>query len=443
MVHKRVNYPLTLITALLLILVAVLTGSALLVLRQLHGKAAHNAATEMVFKQGRTMASRLASLPIVNSTNSDSNWQEFSHLVRSLYGVESGLQYVSVTRDNMVIFHEQTRNLDGTLPRQAPPPKRENVGIQREILHIGSQTVPVVVFTATTQTGSNQPPTTVRVALRKDTVIREERTAGTAITSMFQLSLLTVLVSFGICVALVAWMMRREAQREEQRRKEEHLAFSGMLANGIVHDFRNPMSAVRLDVQMLQREAERDEMRRERIHKLASRIVNTIDRMDRVFKEFLYVSRPDSESREKLDIMSCIRDTIDMLAPKFERAGVKTELISDYAELYVLAYEGSLRRTLANILTNAEQFSPPSGIVTIRVGSSDTEAIVEVCDEGPGIPPNRRKKVFEMFETSRPEGTGLGLFIAKAAIERSGGSIAAMDITKGANIRITLPLAAE
>jgi len=444
MQHKRVNYPLTLITALLLIMIAGLTGSTLVVLRRMHGKSAHNAAAETVIKQGQAMTQKLSTQPAVTSTNKATDWSEFSHLVRNLHSIEDGLQYVSVTRDDLVIFHEQTCRLDGSpaLPETvvAQPPAG-SVEMKREALHVGDKIIPVVVF-STTLEGPGGSRTSVRVALRKDTVNREERTADNAITSMFRLSLLAVTISFATCVVLVVWMMRREVKREAQRREEEHLAFSGMLANGIVHDFRNPMSSMRLDVQMLQRESGRDELRPERIHKLSERICSTIDRMDKVFQEFLYVSRPDTDKRVTVDIISCIRDSLEMLAPRFERAKLTAEIDSNLKNINVLAYESSLRRALVNVLTNAEQFSPEGATISIAVTSTETSAVIDISDEGPGIPKAKRRKVFEMFETGRPEGTGLGLFIAKAAIERTAGTIEILDNPggKGARIRITLPL---
>ena len=82
-------------------------------------------------------------------------------------------------------------------------------------------------------------------------------------------------------------------------------------------------------------------------------------------------------------------------------------------------------------------------MITIRVGASGGNVTVEIADQGPGIPPADRKRVFEMFMTTRPEGTGLGLFLARAAVERSGGTISVADTApgSGACIRLTLPAA--
>ncbi len=443
MQKKRINTPLTLITALLVVLIAGLAGSTLVVLRRIHGKSAHEAAAEVVIRQGQAMVSQLSSQPsVISSSAENADWSEFSRLVQNLHSLEKGLQYVSVVRDDVVLFHEQTRLLDGT------PSSHTNltgaVEMRRELLHVGKDDTPVVVF-STTVDSPNASSTRVSVALRKDTVNREEHATNTAITSMFRLTLLTVVISFTISLLLVVWMMRREVKREALRRKEEHLAFSGMLANGIVHDFRNPMSSMRLDVQMLIREAEKDDAASlDRLQQLATRTRNTLDRMDKVFKEFLYVSRPDSGKQTSLDLVACTKDSLDMLAPRFEQARIEVRLDASPTPITIFVFEASLRRALANVLTNAEQFSPPEETIDVHLHVKSETTTLEISDHGPGIPKTERKKVFDMFFTTRPSGTGLGLFLAKAAVERSGGTINITDNhdgSKGTCINITFPIA--
>ncbi len=443
MANKHI--PLTLATALLVMLIAGLAGSSLMLLKKMHHRSAHAAAAEVVLDQGRSMVTRLAAQPSITSTNaSEADWKEFSRLVRSLNTLEDGLQYVSVMRDGVVVFHEQARRLDGSEPTTALLTSQP-VGMRREVLQVGSDSLPVVVFD-TSINNTDGTISDVRLALRKDTVNREERAAETAIASMFRLTLLTVIISFAICILLVVWMMRREIKRETMRREQEHLAFSGMLANGIVHDFRNPMSSLRLDVQMLNREAARgDAARPERISSLSERVRNTLDRMDKVFQEFLYVSRPDKNEPTRIDLAACITDALDLLAARFEQSKIQTSLDLPDAPIKVMAYDNSLRRALVNILTNAEQFSPGGSTVTISARENGDKAIVQISDEGPGIPRTMRKNVFDMFVTGRPEGTGLGLFLAKAAIERSLGNVECIEssLTNGACIQITLPLATD
>jgi signal transduction histidine kinase len=434
--------PLILTTALLVALIAALAGGTLLLLRRIHDRAAQEAAAETVIQRGRTMVSHLLSQTPDENVTPDPDWAGFSAFVRNLHAVEKGLQYVSVMRDGIVVFNEQTYMPGNpeSAPRETGP--AVEVAMRRELLQAGDRQVPVVVFAATA--GSNRN-LRVEVALRKEIVAREGHTAGTAISSMFRLSLLTVCVAFGLCILLVVRMMRREMRHEALRTEQEHLAFSGMLANGIVHDFRNPMSSLKLDIQMLQREVEKGaESRPVRLTELATRIRQTLDRMDDVFKAFLFASRPDSAERTRVDLAVCVQEAVDTLASRLERDNIRTDIQSPDTPVMVNVFAASLRRALVNILTNAIAFSPTGGaVITIRVSSTGGGVTIEIADQGPGIPPANRKRVFEMFMTTRPEGTGLGLFLAKAAIERSGGTISVADTPpgSGACIRLNLPAA--
>ncbi len=438
-ISRGMKLPLSLTAALLVSLVAALAGGTLLLRRRMHDRAAQEAAAETVIQRGRTMVSHLVSQAPDDNALEEPDWAGFSTFVRNLHAVEKGLQYVSVTHDGTVVFNEQT-SMPGN-PESIPRETAE-VEMRRELLQTGDRQVPVVVFAATA--GSNRN-LRVEVALRKEIVSRELQTAGTAISSMFRLSLLTVCIAFGLCILLVVLMMRREIRHEALRTEQEHLAFSGMLANGIVHDFRNPMSSLKLDAQMLHREVERgDASRPARVTELAARIRQTLDRMDEVFKAFLFASRPDSAERASVDIAVCIQEAVDTLASRLERDNIRTDMQAPPHSVRVNVFAASLRRALVNILTNAIAFSPAGGaVITIRVSTAGGGVTVEIADQGPGIPPADRKRVFEMFMTTRPEGTGLGLFLAKAAIERSGGTISVADTApgSGACIRVTLPAA--
>jgi signal transduction histidine kinase len=300
----------------------------------------------------------------------------------------------------------------------------------------------VVVFCREIPT-TNSAPATLEVAVRHEAVGSHEAATSSAVTAMFRVALATVATALLASMAIIAWMIRREVRRQAQRQREEHLAFSGVLANGIAHDFRNPMSSLRLDVQMLEKEVSQENgMRRDRVVTLASRIRGTMDRMDKVFQEFLYLSRPADDGREPADLRVLVRECLDIMAPRFEHAGVVPTVDMQDAPVPVSVHPASLKRAIINVLTNAEQFAGSNGAVHVSLAVAGDHGRIEVSDSGPGIPVADRKRVFDMFFTRRPEGTGLGLYLAKSAIERSGGTIEATNASSGgACIRIVLPLA--
>jgi signal transduction histidine kinase len=445
---KNFHLSLTGITALLVLLIAVLTGGTLALLRHMHNQAAHTTAAQSVIEKGRMLTADLARQPIVRKANeTEQNWNDFSRLVHSLNTVENSLQFVSVRKNGVTIFQEHTVALDGSGNIQEPstpslPPEEFHLG--RRILNVGKQSIPIVSFSIEVP-GDDGVPRVIEVGLRREAVDREEKTTAEALRSMFTLSLITVVVSFVICMLLVVWMMRRESLRERQRHDEEHLAFSGVLANGIVHDFRNPMSSLRLDIQMLQKEAAKGaECQLQRVGDLASRIRNTMDRMDKVFQEFLYLSKPSPERMERIRLDGFVRECAEMLASRLEHAGLRVSLEASQPAPEILGNQSALRRALINVIINAEQFSPKGGEIKIRTGQLTGNGFIDVLDQGPGVARADRKRIFDMFYTTRPQGTGLGLFLARTALEKAGGHIMVMDNPSGgACFRLILPLASE
>jgi len=401
-------------------LIAVLAVTGLYFLQRWHRKAAHRAATETVAERGQwlTMSLALRAAEMAET----GRWQDFSGLLQSLREVEGDLEFVSVHRGDVILFQEHAGETgisdpDRNYRFQGP------VSIRRQLLTEGEEEVPVVTFgvAVTNPTGE---AVTLELGIRRRAVAREEWPATSAIDSMYRLSLATMVACFGICLALVVNMVRREERQERERRKEEHLAFSGVLANGIVHDFRNPMSSLRLDAQMLEKEGQRGtEARTERMAELAGRMRHTLDRMEKVFQEFLVLAKPGQEAAERIELRDCAQDCLDMLVPRFEAAGVSSELCCAEGGACILASEASINRALLNVILNATQHAGSGGRVTVRVTRVKDRLRLEVCDTGPGIPKELRERVFDMFYTTRPQGTGLGLFLARTAVEKNGGTL--------------------
>jgi signal transduction histidine kinase len=100
----------------------------------------------------------------------------------------------------------------------------------------------------------------------------------------------------------------------------------------------------------------------------------------------------------------------------------------------------ALKRALINVLTNAKQASPSGGTVTVSTRREDGYAVVVIEDEGPGIPEPEKNRIFDMFVSGKPGGVGLGLYLAKAAVESNRGKITAENrVEGGARFVIRLP----
>lgn len=436
----RRSYPLFLLVCLLIGTIAVLAAVNLWYLQRLHSRSLHDSATRSVLDLGAELARNLAGQPVIQSLKDDPrHWADFGRLVRALKRVEPSLQYVNVNEGDVTLYHEDTAVVTNEAPMEV---RAGDVRVGRKILAAGHELVPVLTFSAVVPDVGGQGRV-VQIALRKDAVQQREEQAGRLLEIMFRLSVITLSVALGLAAVFGVWVVRQAMERQRRLRDEEHLAFAGLLADGIIHDVRNPMSSMRLDVQMLEKEAGRGESSRlDRIAELAARIRNTMDRIDLVMREFLYVSRPGSRSVEPFDLNACVLDCANLLGPRFEHSGVILECHPASGTLDVTGHPVAIKRAVINILTNARQASPQGGRVSVTSHREGVQAVLTIEDEGPGIKQDELDHIFEMFVTGRPDGIGLGLYLAKAAVENSRGTITAANRPgRGAMFTLRLPLA--
>lgn len=426
---------------------AVTAGGGLFLLKREHDRQAHLQATESVLREGAALLNALCDFSIVCSTNTlPSEWRRFSTIVSSALSVRNDVQSISVTRDGVTVFHRQAGGLQASQPKGRPgEPSGVHVAdtvMSQRTLEVGGVKTPVFVISRETTLGDGSKVVT-EATFKREAVGSEEYGARRLVSSLFAFSIAVLVLSFSTCAVILVIAVARDRRREARARQEEHLAFSGVLANGILHDFRNPMSSVRLDAQMLGKEMRRpDGFRPERVKDLSERIARTMERMDKVFQEFLFLAKPSDEKPERVDVAQVVAECLDTLAPRLEQAGVAAKAEQAPNLPHASAYPFALRRALLNVLMNAVQFAPKGSDIRVVLASGGQTLTLDVIDRGPGIPPQMREKVFEMFVTGRPEGTGLGLFLARTAVRRCGGDICALEADGGgANIRITLPLA--
>jgi signal transduction histidine kinase len=443
--------PLVFLLAGCLIVALAFAIGILMMLGRAKHEQVHSAAAERLITEGSELARFLVDMPLWAQTNGVAlAWLSLPFLVEGLNRAQSGVQYIEVARDGVTLFHRQAGDPtpEGALLAvdEADKPQPVNgyspVTITRELLDLFGESVPVIVFKKSARHADGSL-IQVEIGMRQESVVVREQYSTQAVRWVLRLAVL-ILVLAGVFLALVIVVaVRRDRRLEKKQRQEEHLVFSGMVANSIVHDFRNPMSAVRLDAQMLEREARRAEgARPERLAELAGRIARTLDRMDGVFKEFLFLSRPAKANHERFDLVRCVRECVETLTARLEQAHLRVEMDLPAAPTVVEASEPALRRAIINILQNAVQHAPPDSVIDIHLTGVDDARVwtLDVADRGPGIPVSLRESVFEMFVTTRPEGTGLGLFMARTALRNFGGAIAALGRPGGGTvIRITLP----
>ena len=252
---------------------------------------------------------------------------------------------------------------------------------------------------------------------------------------------------FAVLVLLAAFLyvlrfLHRTRQLEAQAQMDDRLAFVGALAAGLAHEIRNPLNVLSMNLQMLEEELGGRSSGEPGDAKLfLAALQGEIRRLSNLVNNFLTYARPHQARFENKDLNAILRDLCVFLRPEFENR--KLHLKQDLSPYLppVDLDEGLIRQAVMNILINATQVLKEGGTVTVasRVGPQG-EAIVTIEDDGPGIAPADRERIFEVFFSNRGGGTGLGLPIAARIMQAHGGTIAVeSEVGKGTRFILTLP----
>jgi signal transduction histidine kinase len=252
------------------------------------------------------------------------------------------------------------------------------------------------------------------------------------------IAVLLLLVAF----LYVLRLLHRARLLEAQAQMADRVAHVGALAAGLAHEIRNPLNVLSMNLQMLEEEiVERQGGEAGEARMFLSVLQGEIRRLSSLVNNFLSYARPNQPRFETKDLNGILREVCLLVRPEFETKGLTLRQdLSPYLPPVDLD-EAQIRQAVLNILHNASQILKPGGVVTVesRVGPQG-EAIVAIQDDGPGIKPEDRERIFEVFYSGRGGGTGLGLPIAARILEAHGGSIAVESTPgKGARFVLTLP----
>ncbi len=240
----------------------------------------------------------------------------------------------------------------------------------------------------------------------------------------------SALVAFGH--QALATLERMEAV--ERSRQREALAAVGEAAASLAHDVRNPLGAIRGAAQVL---AEARDPAQERA--MIDVIDSESERLGRVLGDFLEWAKPRPPALRPVRLADLAR----RIAAQARLAGQGSVEVVAQASPELAADEDLLARALANLVRNARQAAGERGTVRLIVSAGGGEAVVRVEDDGPGLAPMVRERLFEPFVTTRPDGTGLGLPLVARVAAVHGGRITAEDLSpRGTAFVLALPIRA-
>jgi signal transduction histidine kinase len=219
------------------------------------------------------------------------------------------------------------------------------------------------------------------------------------------------------------------------RLKEMNLA-----AAGLAHETRNPLNIIRGLAQMISKQPETaPEVRQKSLE-----IVDETDRVTAQLNEFIDYSRPREVRRAAVALNSAVNEVVRALGFDLEEKAVRLHVAPDLP--VIQADEQLLRQALFNLLMNAIQAAEPKGEIWVAAEkTAANEARLDIRDNGPGVPPERRTEIFKPYVTTQEKGTGLGLAVVQQIVLAHGWEIECLpNEPRGALFRLThLRLAAS
>jgi signal transduction histidine kinase len=278
------------------------------------------------------------------------------------------------------------------------------------------------------------------------------RAAERRMLLLVTLSLAASLLLAGLGIGTL-WLQRKyallsveHARAEAALRRRDRLAAMGELAATVAHEVRNPLNAIAMSAQRLKREVIDastclPEAERSEAGELVDVLLGEAQRIERIVRQFLDFARPPRLAPRPTPLATIVAQVTDAARSAVEARGLSLATETDGSGTAVVDTE-QLRQALDNLVRNASDATDAGGRITIRARSTGSEHVIEVVDTGQGIKPEDVPRVFDLYFTTKSDGTGVGLAVTQQIVAAHGGTIE-VDSRPGEGTRMIVRLPAE
>ncbi len=224
--------------------------------------------------------------------------------------------------------------------------------------------------------------------------------------------------------------------------RSEKLALAGLMAARVAHDVRNPLSSMKIQAQLLGSCLGDQAQSR----KLLDAVLRDIQHLESVVRDLIELARPGELHRQPTALAAVVDEVLQQLSAQltYRKIAIESALPADLPPVDLDV--GRFRQALLNLIGNAADAMPTGGTLSIAAqrGMDRDSVVLDVCDDGIGIDPSVRDRLFDPFVSTKRDGVGLGLVNAKAVIESHGGTLElAARTPQGTRARIVLPATAD
>jgi len=269
----------------------------------------------------------------------------------------------------------------------------------------------------------------------------------------------------GLVVALlvvvpIAGLFLRKKGSKIGGSKNEHLKQLenlSKLTGELAHEIKNPLSTIKINLKLVSEEledsnsakfgeksADRNNQRLKRALRKIAVIQKETDRLEQILDGFLrYVNRTELQLAT-VDINELVSDMVDFYSPQAHSHSITTRQGLHGEPLVCKVDADMLKQVILNLFINAQQAMGDGGELMIRTNRQKEDAVIQISDTGSGISPDKLPNIFDIYYSSRPQGSGLGLPTAKKIVEAHNGTITVDSVPgKGTLFTIKLPVQSE
>ena len=220
--------------------------------------------------------------------------------------------------------------------------------------------------------------------------------------------------------------------------RNDRLAILGEITAGIAHELNTPLGNILGFAEFIEEKTSEKQTKRD-----AQKIINSAIYSREVVKKLMFFSCDMPQDIKKIEVEPVITQALSLLKPNFKKAKIRFKFNIQDPALKAQVDPIQLTQVFFNLVINAIYYSPENSQILISVYSDQTHYTIEIADEGKGIDPEVKDKIFEPFYTTKPlgEGSGLGLSVVHGIIKSHKGEISiAPNSPKGSIFKIKLPL---
>ena len=240
-------------------------------------------------------------------------------------------------------------------------------------------------------------------------------------------------------IAIVTIQRQRPVQAGK-RSDDKSLEQVNVLVRELVHEIRNPLNSINLNLELLEEDLSDTQRDPDDLQQRVRRVRGEVGRLDRILTDFRRYAKLPPLTLETCDLARLIEEVLDFNEPEAQKQEI--QVIRELQELYPIELDREqFKQALLNLIINANQAMEDGGKLIVRAKPLNGQIQIDVEDTGKGIPLDRTNKIFDLFFSTKEDGTGVGLTIVKQVIEAHDGHVNVdSKLDHGTTFSILLPV---